>query len=136
MKTSQIIFWIIGFFVSILILYIAKESFSQPGMEGFEGKFELIHQIRNENNTGTIIRVYAIKVLDPEPEQMRAYADALPHTKYGKTIVFFFAPENDFGSVQLTLKPPYIESKPNHQLLFKYEKQPMGEVKWNDLQQK
>lgn len=136
MKTSQIIFWIIGLFVTVLILYITKESFSQPGMERFEGKFELHKQIRNENNTGPIIRVYAVKALDLDPTWMRGYADAQPHTKYGKTIVLFFEPETDFNSVQISLKSPYIDPKSSQRLLYKYEKLPMSDVKWSDLRQK
>jgi hypothetical protein len=137
LKTSQIIFWIIGLFIAFLILYILKETFSQPGMERFEGKYELIDQIRNENNTGPIIRVYAVKALDLDPTWMRAFADAQPHTKYGKTIVFFFAPETDLNFVQISLKSPYLDPKSSQRLLYKYEKLPMSDVKWSsDLQQK
>lgn len=136
MKTSQIIFWIIVFVVGFLILYIAKESFSQEGMERFKGKFETIQQIRSENNTGPIIRVFAVEALDLDPTWMREYGDAIPHTKYGKTIVFFFAPQNNNTPVQLSLKSPYIDPKSNQMLLYRYEKQPMGEVKWNDLRKK
>lgn len=136
MKSSQIIFWIFVVSIGFLILYIAKESFSQAGMERFNGKFELIDQIRSENNTGPIIRVFAVEALDLDPNWMRQYGDALPHTKYGKTIVFFFAPQNKIFSVQLSLKSPYLDPRSNQMLLYKYEKQPMGEVKWNDLQQK
>ena len=105
-------------------------------MERFEGKFELHKQIRNENNKGPVIRVYAVKALDLDPTWMRGYADAQPHTKYGKTIVLFFEPETDFNSVQISLKSPYIDPKSSQRLLYKYEKLPMSDVKWSDLRQK
>lgn len=129
MKTSRIIFWIIGVVVLVLIFFIAKESFTQPGMERFEGKYEELGKYRNENNTGPVVRIFAVKALDSDEKWMREFGDFQPHTKYGKTIVFFFSEGVD-QEVELSPKEPYIDQNLESFVLFVYEKTPMGEVRF------
>ncbi|WP_431012686.1 hypothetical protein, partial [Rahnella sp. PAMC25617] len=62
---------------------------------------------------------------------MREYGDAMPHTKYGRTVVFFFSDEVDL-EIDLSLKAPYfIESLQPH-VLATYQKSPMGDVSFID----
>lgn len=96
-------------------------------MERFEGKYEELGKYRNENNTGPVIRIFAVKAFDLSENWMREYGDALPHTKYGKTIVFFFS-ENIDQEIELSPKEPYIDQSLVDYVLYRYEKTPMGEV--------
>ncbi len=131
MTSSKFIYSLIGIGVLILIFYILRESFSQPGLERFEGKYEELDFYRNENNTGPIVRIYAIKILDMDKELMREFGDSQPHTKYGKTLVFFFSPEVD-QEIRLSPTPPYFDESLDEFVLAEYEKTPMGEVRFTN----
>ena len=73
-----------------LIVWFIYDSFSQPGPQDLEGDFKEVAMYRNENNTGPIVRIYAVTVADTLWEEMQAYGDYMPHTKYGTTKVYFF----------------------------------------------
>lgn len=107
------------------------ESLSQPGIEQFEGKYKELSSFRNENNTGPVVRVYAIKALDSSKDWMREYGDAMPHTKYGRTVVFFFSSEID-KKVSLSPNDPYFSSEIQPYVIATYQKSPMGDVSFTD----
>jgi len=111
------------------VILIGKESLSQPGMERFEGKYKALGSYRNENNTGPVIRVFAVKAIDSDLEWMEDYGNSLPHTKYGRTIVFFFADEID-QEIILSPKEPHFMSALQPYLIASYEKTAMGEVRF------
>lgn len=99
-------------------------------MERFEGKYESIDFFRNQNNTGPVIRVYAIQVLDEDSAWMKAFGDAQPHGKYGKTMVFFFskkAPE----AINLSPVEPFFSAAWKDYLRASYQKMPMGDVQFS-----
>ena len=98
-------------------------------MERFEGKYEELGTYRNENNTGPIVRLYAVKVLDNSNEWMEEYGNSLPHNKYGRTMVFFFEDEID-QDIPLSPKEPYYSEVLKSYLVASYEKTPMGEVRF------
>lgn len=108
---------------------IAKESFFQPGMERFEGKYKTLGTYRNENNTGPVIRIYAVKAIDSDFTWMEEYGNSLPHTKYGRTMVFFFKDEID-EEIKLSPKEPHFLESLRPYLIGSYEKTPMGEVRF------
>lgn len=110
----------------ILLIQIVRSSFSNPGMQAFEGKYEELGFYRNENNTGPVVRVYAIRALDADTEWMRNFAEAQPHTKYGRTLVFFFSSELK-DKVSLSPQEPFFDEELQPYLLAKFEKTPMGE---------
>lgn len=117
--------------VIILVFFIGKESFTQPGLEQFEGKYLPLSSFRNENNTGPVIRIIAVKALDSNKDWMRSFGDFQPHTKYGRTMVFFFSDEIE-EEVILSPTEPYISSDLKTYLMATYEKGPMGDVKLID----
>lgn len=131
MKSSKIIFYFIIAIVIFLVVWIGKESFTQPGLERFDGKFEMLSSYRNENNTGPVVRVMAVRSLDSETGWMKEFGDFQPHTKYGKTIVFFFSEEVN-NEVELAPKAPYFPSELEGKVIATYEKGPMGDVKFKD----
>ncbi len=122
----------IGVIVLVVLFQIVNSSFSQPGLERFEGKYEEIGFYRNENNTGPVLRIYAVRVLDTESDWMKEYADALPHTKYGKTLVFFFS-EKLSQPIELSPTEPYFSTEYGEFLMAEYEKTPMGESRFHYL---
>jgi hypothetical protein len=129
LKRNKVIFYLIAFAVLILLVQIVRASFSNPGVQAFEGKYEELDFYRNENNTGPVIRVYAIRALDGDTEWMRKFAEAQPHTKYGRTLVFFFSSELK-GQVNLNPQEPFFSEEFQPFLLAKFEKTPMGESRF------
>lgn len=114
-----------------LVIWIAKDSLSQPGIERFEGKYEELSSYRNENNTGPVVRMYAVKALDSSKDWMRKYGDAQPHTKYGRTVVFFFSNEMD-QEINLSPSDPYFAEGMRRYVIATYQKSPMGDVSFID----
>jgi hypothetical protein len=131
LKSSKIIFRILVVIVTALVAYFMMESFSQPGLERFDGKYKELSTYRNENNTGPVVRVYAIKALDSSTEWMREYGEAMPHTKYGRTVVFFFSDEID-QEIELSPTDPYFTIGLQPYVIATYQKSPMGDVSFTD----
>ncbi|WP_149241981.1 hypothetical protein [Dyadobacter sp. 32] len=75
----------------LLVAYILYDSFSQPNTNDLNGDFKEVALYRNENNTGPIVRIYAVTVNGTPWEEMQKYGELMPYTKYGSTTVFFFA---------------------------------------------
>lgn len=98
-------------------------------MERFEGKYEELATYRNKNNTGPIVRLYAVRVLGSDNTWMEEYGNSLPHTKYGRTLVFFFDTALD-QEISLSPKEPYFNPVLKPHLSASYEKTPMGEVRF------
>lgn len=73
-----------------LVAWFIYDSFSQPGPQDLEGDFKEVAMYRNENNTGPIVRIYAVTVADTLWEEMQQYGEYMPHTKYGNTKVYYF----------------------------------------------
>lgn len=130
MKRNKLIFYLIAAVVVIVIYQIMSSSLSQPGLEQFAGKYEELDFYRNENNTGPVLRVYAIRALDPSQEWMKDFADAQPHTKYGRTLVFFFSSELT-EKVTLSPQEPFFSKEYRPFLLAQFEKTPMGESRFS-----
>lgn len=112
--------------------WIIQASFSQPGMERFEGKFEELGFYRNENNTGPVLRIFAVRTLDANPSLMKEFGEAQPHTKYGRTLVFYFSPELK-EKVTLSPQKPYFPAEFGPYLLAQFERTPMGEVQFSQV---
>lgn len=126
MKAQRLIFWLIATIVTATVFLIGKESFTQPGLERFDGKFEEVNAYRNENNTGPVLRIYAVKTSVQDSDLMREYGSAMPHTKYGKTIVFFFS-EDAENEIEISPQEPFISNNLQHLVTRTYMKMPMGE---------
>ena len=105
--SSKQIRYIIFFLLGLSVIYIIFDSTSQPNVNDLKGNFKEVAVYRNENNTGPIVRVYAVTVKDSLWGEMEKYGELMPYTKYGSTTVYFFqegkpvpkklvAGENDF----------------------------------------
>jgi hypothetical protein len=114
-----------------LTAYVIYDSTSQPGIQDLTTDFQEVSSYRNENNTGPIIRIYAVTSSDIEAQdEMRKYGDFMPHTKYGTTKVYFFqegdaVPANlvpgakNFDDHFLPNVIAYYEKDANGQVIFK-----------------
>ncbi|CAN5577378.1 hypothetical protein BH23BAC1_BH23BAC1_46850 [soil metagenome] len=114
-------------FISIVIGFIIYDSFSQPGVHELEGNFKEISMYRNENNTGPIIRIYAVTTSDTLWTEMKKYGDLMLHTKYGNTKVYFFS-ENQPVPDHLYPGDRNFDENYDSYCLAKYEKDIMDQV--------
>lgn len=83
---------------------------------------------RNENNTGPVVRIYAVTVGDTSRwQEMDQYGALMPYTKYGRTKVFFFAKSGP-SPTQLQMASPHFAPALNRYCLASYEKDVMSKV--------
>ena len=129
LNRNKVILKLLALVILLVVIWIFQASFSQPGKERWEGKYEEIGYFRNENNTGPIVRVLAVRVLDKDPQWMQEFGDAQPHSKYGRTVVLFFK-DSVSGEIELGPKEPFFPEDFLPFLLAKYEKTPMAELKF------
>ncbi len=111
----------------LLLGWLVFDSLSQPGVGDLKGNFQEVALYRNENNTGPIVRVYAVTVADTLWQQMRQYGDFMPYTKYGNTKVYFFRQGQPVPKI---VRPGAVnfDSEFDRQCLARYEKEVMGNV--------
>ncbi|MBO9675061.1 MAG: hypothetical protein J7577_16555 [Sphingobacteriaceae bacterium] len=116
--------------VLILIFFMVKDVFDQPGFEDMKAGFKEIAKYRNANNTGPVQRIYVVTVKDSVWKEMEDYGNLMPHTKYGNTKVYFFMQN---GKVPKTLQPGEVNFDPafNKNCIALYEKSAMSQVAFN-----
>ena len=121
--------YILAAIFTLLIAYILYDSFSQPTTADLKGNFKETAVYRNENNTGPIVRIYAVTVTGSPWEEMQKYGDLMPYTKYGSTKVYFF---DQTKPAPASLVPDAVnfDAKFNSNCLAVYEKDPSGQVKF------
>jgi hypothetical protein len=118
--------YLLGGISVLLILWMLADSFLQPGVKDLKGDFKELAFIRNEQNTGPIIRIYAVSVKDTLWNDMKQYGNYMPHTKYGTTKVYYFLnmPSLPEG---LTLTNENIADKYKSLCVARYEKDVMSQ---------
>ena len=118
----------LGLGAGALLIWFIVDAASQPSPQDLPGDFQEVALFRNENNTGPIVRLYAVTVGDTSRwEQMQQYGALMPYTKYGTTKVFFFA-KNGPSPTRLQLAPPHFAPTLNRYCLASYEKDLMSKV--------
>jgi hypothetical protein len=120
----------------IIILVVAglgwmlKDSFNQPGVNDLRGNFKELAFYRNENNTGPVMRVYAVSVADTLYKEMLSYGNLMPHTKYGTTTVYFFKAGLP-APAQLNAVNPHFDQSFSKNCIGVYEKNGMSQVSFS-----
>jgi hypothetical protein len=116
--------------LSLLVLtlgFIIYDSTSQPSVNDLKGNFKEVAVYRNANNTGPIVRIYAVSVEGEVWDEMEQYGNLMPYTKYGSTTVYFFnALKSAPGKVAATA--PHFDPSFNPGCLAVYSKDPNGVV--------
>lgn len=122
--------YIVTIGVFILIFFMVKDVFDQPGAEDMKAGFKEIVKYRNANNTGPVQRIYVVTVKDSVWKEMEDYGNLMPHTKYGNTKVYFFMQN---ANVPNTLQPGEVNFDPsfNKACIALYEKSAMSQVAFN-----
>lgn len=83
--------WFIAIPLILILGYFIYDAYSQPSIEDLPGGFEEVAFVRNENNKGGIIRIYAVTVKDQLNAQYDKCADLFPVNDYGSlTKIYFF----------------------------------------------
>lgn len=126
MKKPSTLFILLGIAVVLVLGLILTESFSEQGIAAYQDQFEEVGFFRNENNTGPVVRIYAFRTQVADLEVLKTFANLLPHTKYGRTLVFFVN-ESVQEPMELSPKSPYFPTSQKSAVFAKYEKTPMGE---------
>ena len=124
MKTKHL--FVLG--IGALLIWFVVDALRQPSPQDLPGDFEEVAQFRNENNTGPVVRIYAVTVGDTTRwQEMEQYGALMPHTKYGTTKVFFFAKTGP-SPTTLQLAAPHFSPELNPYCLASYEKDLMSKV--------
>ena len=110
-----------------VVVIIVWNFLSQPGVKDLKGDFREISFIRNEQNDGPVIRIYAVSVSGEYWDEMQRYGDFMPHTKYGNTKVYFFKDSGGLPST-LNLLEPQVPQEFQSDCLAVYEKDGMSQV--------
>jgi hypothetical protein len=121
----------INIFLSILTLllvgWMIKGTFTQPGIEDMKSGFKEITHYRNDNNTGPIQYVFAVSIKDTIATEMTTYGNFKPHHKGGNTKVYFFMEGSKIPSA-VTGGKQNFQPEFNESWLYLYEKSAMGNV--------
>ncbi len=110
--------------VGVMIWNVVNE----PGIKDLKGNFKEVAFSRNEQNTGPVIRVYAVIVSGEPWKEMEQYGNYMPHTKYGKTTIYFFKADKPYPS-SLSLGDINFPAEMKQSCLAIYEKDGMSQVK-------
>ena len=103
-------FWIIAVGLIVLLGYGIWEAYNQPSIKDLPGDFEEVAFVRNEQNKGGIMRVYAVAVGDMVNAEYDACADMFPTNDYGSiTKIYFFDKSKPFPT-NLTIEPPHYDT--------------------------
>jgi hypothetical protein len=109
--------WIIAVPLILILGYFIYDAYSQPSIEDIPGDFTEVAFVRNENNKGGIIRIYAVTVGDQLNAQYDKCADMFPVNDYGSiTKVYFFDKNKPYPtSLNLEFPPDQIMRETRHE---------------------
>lgn len=121
--------------VLILVGWMLKGTFSQPGVNDLKAGFKEVTHYRNENNTGPVQYVFIVTVKDTLWTEMEQYGNYKPHMKGGNTKVYFFmegssVPAKAYAG-KVNFDPAFDSS-----CIALYEKSAMGNVSLTKQMQK
>jgi hypothetical protein len=124
MKKNKIYLYLIS---TIIIVAMLWSALSTPGIRDLKGNLKEIAFIRNEQNTGPIIRIYAVSIDEENWESMEQYGNYMPHNKYGTTRIYFFFSKNTYDG-KLQLEGENIEKSFQKRCIALYEKNGMSQT--------
>ncbi|HLQ99036.1 MAG TPA: hypothetical protein VK102_01575 [Sphingobacterium sp.] len=108
-KKSTRGWWIIIPLILVLVYFI-YDGFTQKGLKDVPGGFKEEAFVRNEQNKGGIIRIYAVSVADIQNAQYDEAADLFPVNDYASTTTVYFFDKNNGYPSELTLEPPHFDT--------------------------
>lgn len=126
MKNGKQRYVLIALTVAILS-FILWDSLSQPGVKDLRGRLTQVAFYRNEQNTGPIVRIYAVTVTDTLWNEMKQFGDYMPYNKYGNTKVYFFLSNRPFP-VSVFPSEGNFDQQYRGNCIAKYEKDAMSQT--------
>lgn len=119
--------WIwFGVVILIIVAIIISDSSLLKNSNKIRGGFTETAFKRNENNSGPVIRLYAVKVDSPLVADYDAYGNSMPHTEHGTTKIFYF--DASKGSPhKISLEAPYYDTT-QYQAVSIFQKNAVGTV--------
>lgn len=121
--------WLIVGVAAALVLW---NFLSQPGTADLKGNFKETAFTRNEQNTGPVIRVYAVTLSDTLWKEMTDYGNFMPYNKYGNTKVYFFLNNKPYPK-QVTIGDINFDSSFNKYCIGIYQKDVMSQVSFKKM---
>lgn len=112
MKSKKIVF--VSIALLLVLGYTLYRSFSQPGIDDLKGGFEEVAFVRNDQNKGGIVRIYAVSVADPSNAEYEACADLFPVNDYNSTTRIYFFDKKEPYPTTLSLEAPYYDDEQFH----------------------
>ncbi|HEY1062840.1 MAG TPA: hypothetical protein VGE44_14185 [Daejeonella sp.] len=114
--------------VSVLIIItIIWNTLTEPGIKDLKSDFKEVAFIRNEQNTGPVIRIYAVSLTTENWEEMEQYGNYMPHTKYGTTRIYFFLSNGEIPE-ELNFGEVNIPERYKKNCIAIYEKDGMSQI--------
>lgn len=102
--------WFIAIPLILIFGYFIYDAYSQPSIEELPGGFQEVAFVRNENNKGGIIRIYAVTVEDQLNAQYEQCADMFPVNDYGSVTKIYFFDKNKPYPTELKLEDPHYDA--------------------------
>lgn len=114
--------------VSVLIIIaIVWNTLTEPGIKDLKSDFKEVAFIRNEQNTGPVIRIYSVSLKTENWEEMEQYGNYMPHTKYGTTRIYFFLSNGEIPE-ELNFGAVNIPERYKKNCIAIYEKDGMSQI--------
>lgn len=110
----------------LIIIAIIWNAITEPGIKDLKSNFKEIAFIRNEQNTGPVIRIYAVSLNSEDWKEMEQYGNYMPHTKYGTTRIYFFLNNTDLPE-ELSFGEINIAERYRKNCIAIYEKEGMSQ---------
>lgn len=102
--------WMIIIPIIVVLGYLIYDSYSQPSLKDIPGEFEQVAFIRNEQNKGGVIRIYAVTTGDIENAQFDQAADLFPTNEINSiTRIYFFDKKKPYPTT-VSLESPYYDT--------------------------
>lgn len=99
-----------GVVISVIIILVVWDVLRNPGPEDLQGDFTEIAFVRNEQNKGGIVRIYAFYVGDTVGADYQGCGDLLPHNDYGSMTKVYFFKKGQPVPESLRLEPPHFDT--------------------------
>jgi len=111
----------------LIIIAIVWNTMTEPGIKDLKSNFKEVAFIRNEQNTGPVIRIYAVSLNSENWKEMEQYGNYMPHTKYGTTRIYFFLNNSELPD-ELNFGEINIEEQYKKNCIALYEKDGMSQI--------
>ncbi|MDM1294097.1 hypothetical protein HX021_07285 [Sphingobacterium sp. N143] len=102
--------WLLVIPILVLLGLILKDSFTQKSIEDLPGGFKEVAFVRNEQNKGGIVRIYAVTVGDILNADYAACLDLMPVNDYGSTTTVYFFDRSLPYPTKLEINAPHFDT--------------------------